>query len=88
MIAYEPVWAVGTGKVAEPAYVQDVHQKIRKWLSEEINESIGEKTRILYGGSVNDENCKNLIKKEDVDGFLIGGASLSEKFKNIAEIVN
>ncbi|KAJ3130161.1 triosephosphate isomerase [Nowakowskiella sp. JEL0407] len=77
VIAYEPVWAIGTGKVATPAQAQEVHAEIRKWLSEFVSPEVAESTRILYGGSVNAGNCKELAELgPDIDGFLVGGASL------------
>lgn len=76
VIAYEPVWAIGTGVVATPAQAQEVHAYVRKWLIDNIGESTATKLRILYGGSVNDGNCEELALQEDVDGFLVGGASL------------
>ena len=75
VIAYEPVWAIGTGKVASPVQVQDAHVLIRGMLSE-IHLDVGLETRILYGGSVNGGNCVELSLLDDVDGFLVGGASL------------
>lgn len=74
-IAYEPVWAIGTGKNAGPAEAQEVHQAIRGWL-EEAAPGLGTKLRILYGGSVKAENAKSLLSCPDVDGALIGNASL------------
>lgn len=74
-IAYEPVWAIGTGKNAGPAEAQEVHAAIRGWL-EEANAGLGGKLRILYGGSVKAENAKSLLTCPDVDGALIGNASL------------
>ncbi|XP_024364559.1 triosephosphate isomerase, chloroplastic-like [Physcomitrium patens] len=76
VIAYEPVWAIGTGKVATPEQAQEVHAAIRSWLSEKISLEVALATRIIYGGSVNRSNCAELAKKEDIDGFLVGGASL------------
>jgi triosephosphate isomerase len=85
VIAYEPIWAIGTGKVATTAQAQEVHAAIRKWLSETVGADVAEKTRILYGGSVNEKNCKELAKQVDIDGFLVGGASLKPAF---VEIIN
>jgi triosephosphate isomerase len=79
VIAYEPIWAIGTGKVATPEQVQDVHAAIREWLRENVSEEVSKATRIQYGGSVNDENCAELARYSDVDGFLVGGASLDPK---------
>jgi len=85
VIAYEPVWAIGTGKVASPEQAQEVHQQLRQWLVENVSAEVSKKTRILYGGSVNGKNCKQLAEKPDIDGFLVGGASLKPEF---VEIIN
>lgn len=74
VLAYEPVWAIGTGKVATIEQVDEIHTWIRGWLKKIGEET--ESTRIIYGGSVNEANCQDLIKVKDVDGFLVGGASL------------
>jgi len=76
IIAYEPVWAIGTGKVATPEQAQDVHAGVRKWMSENVSAVVASKVRIQYGGSVNAGNCDELAQKPDIDGFLVGGASL------------
>ena len=76
VIAYEPIWAIGTGKVATTEQAQEVHAAIRELLAKEVGEDVAEKTRVLYGGSVNEKNCKDLAKQKDIDGFLVGGASL------------
>lgn len=84
VIAYEPVWAIGTGVVATPDQAQEAHAFVRSWLTEKIGKETAESVRILYGGSVNDANCEELAKQEDVDGFLVGGASLKgESFVKI-----
>jgi triosephosphate isomerase len=85
VIAYEPVWAIGTGKVATPEQAQEVHAKIRKWLAANIGEKVAKSTRIIYGGSVNPSNCNILAKQPDVDGFLVGGASLKPDFLKIVD---
>lgn len=72
VIAYEPVWAIGTGKTATPEQAQEVHAAIRKMLPKEV----AEKTRILYGGSVKPANVKDIMAQPDIDGGLVGGASL------------
>ena len=72
VIAYEPVWAIGTGKTASPEQAQEVHANIRKLLPVDV----ADKVRILYGGSVKPENVKELMAKPDIDGGLVGGASL------------
>ena len=82
-IAYEPVWAIGTGKTATPKQAQEMHAYIRSLLPEDRRES----TRILYGGSMKAENAEELLKQPDIDGGLIGGASLKpEEFGKIVEI--
>jgi triosephosphate isomerase len=74
-IAYEPVWAIGTGKNASPEDAEQVHAAIRRWLAEK-SAALAERTRILYGGSVNPSNAESLLRMPNVDGLLIGGASL------------
>eukprot|EP01032_Pedospumella_encystans_P008787 gene8787-10396_t len=76
IIAYEPVWAIGTGKVATPAIAQDIHAYIRTWLHSHYGEDAASKVRILYGGSVTPESIRDLIRSPDIDGALVGGASL------------
>ncbi|XP_052184959.1 triosephosphate isomerase, cytosolic [Diospyros lotus] len=83
VIAYEPVWAIGTGKVATPAQAQEVHAGLRKWLHDKVSAEVAASTRIIYGGSVNGANCKELAGQPDVDGFLVGGASLKPEFIDI-----
>jgi triosephosphate isomerase len=75
VVAYEPVWAIGTGKVATPAQAQEVHDAIRKRLAA-LSPELAEKTRILYGGSVKADNAKELLGCPDIDGALVGGAAL------------
>lgn len=83
VVAYEPVWAIGTGKVATPEQAQEVHDNVRGWMSESIGAEIGQLVRIIYGGSVNAKNCADLAGKPDIDGFLVGGASLKPEFIDI-----
>eukprot|EP00252_Welwitschia_mirabilis_P014573 TRINITY_DN31_c0_g1_i3.p1 TRINITY_DN31_c0_g1~~TRINITY_DN31_c0_g1_i3.p1 ORF type:complete len:256 (-),score=59.07 TRINITY_DN31_c0_g1_i3:348-1115(-) len=83
VIAYEPVWAIGTGKVATPAQAQEVHHELRNWLKANVSPEVAESTRIIYGGSVNAANCVELAAQPDVDGFLVGGASLKAEFVDI-----
>eukprot|EP00043_Microstomoeca_roanoka_P020961 m.254612 g.254612 ORF g.254612 m.254612 type:complete len:250 (+) comp18274_c0_seq1:239-988(+) len=85
VIAYEPVWAIGTGKTATPEQAQQVHAQIRSWLSSNVGDDVASSMRIVYGGSVKPENSAELAKKQDVDGFLVGGASLKPDF---VEIIN
>jgi triosephosphate isomerase (TIM) len=86
IIAYEPVWAIGTGKTATPEQAQEMHGFIRQKLAETHSKETAEATRILYGGSVKPENIKILITQADVDGALVGGASLEAE--SFARIVN
>ena len=83
VLAYEPVWAIGTGKVASKEQAQEVHAELRKWLATNVSEEVANSTRILYGGSVNGANCKDLASQPDIDGFLVGGASLKPEFITI-----
>lgn len=106
MIAYEPVWAIGTGKVATSAQAQEAHANIRSFLGKAVSAAVAESTRIIYGGSVTASNCKELGESQllsknarsadwsanvsfpaatqpDVDGFLVGGASLKPEFVDI-----
>lgn len=85
VLAYEPVWAIGTGKTASPEQAQEVHAQLRQWLSKNVSPDVATKVRIQYGGSVTAANCRELAKKPDVDGFLVGGASLKPEF---VEIIN
>ncbi|THG12959.1 hypothetical protein TEA_014582 [Camellia sinensis var. sinensis] len=87
VLAYEPVWAIGTGKVASPAQAQEVHAELRKWLQANTSPKVAATTRIIYGGSVSGANCKELEAKPDVDGFLVGGASLKPEFIDITKAV-
>jgi len=79
VIAYEPVWAIGTGNVCSPDIAQEVCSFIRRWLKDTVDEKTSETTRVIYGGSVKPKNAKELIAQPDVDGFLVGGASLKPK---------
>ena len=76
VIAYEPIWAIGTGKTATPEQAEDVHKFIRQKLSEKYDHELSEKVRIQYGGSIKPNNAEELFQKENVDGGLVGGASL------------
>lgn len=77
VLAYEPVWAIGTGETASPEQAQDMHAFIRKTLADKYGENIADNVSILYGGSVKPNNAKEIFSKPDVDGGLIGGASLN-----------
>lgn len=88
IVAYEPVWAIGTGKTASPEQAQDVHQFIRSWVAEQ-NKEDAQRLPILYGGSVNENNASSLFTMPDVDGGLVGGASLNAKqFLEIVKCIN
>lgn len=81
VLAYEPVWAIGTGKAATLAQIQEVHSHIRSWLYQNFKSTIADSIRIMYGGSVNLENVKDFMALPDIDGVLVGGASLDpQKF--------
>jgi len=77
IIAYEPVWAIGTGRTASPEQVEEVHHFIRSWLTSCYHQQTADAMRILYGGSVNPDNCRRLLALPNVDGALVGGASLN-----------
>lgn len=79
VIAYEPVWAIGTGKNATPKQAEEVHKFIRDLLSKMYDKTIAENTRILYGGSMKPKNAKELLSMQDINGGLVGGASLDAK---------
>lgn len=76
VLAYEPVWAIGTGRTATPEQAQEVHRFIRGWIAENFGADTAGLIRILYGGSVKPDNIKELMQKPDIDGALVGGASL------------
>jgi triosephosphate isomerase len=76
VLAYEPVWAIGTGRTASPAQAEEVHAFLRSLLAELFDQAAADKTRILYGGSVKPENTEDLMREPNIDGALIGGASL------------
>lgn len=75
-LAYEPVWAIGTGHTATPDQAESAHSHLRKWLADRYNSDAAEATRLLYGGSVKPENAPSLLEQPNVDGALVGGASL------------
>jgi len=76
IIAYEPIWAIGTGRTATPAQAQEAHKFIREFIEHSFNKATSKKIRIQYGGSVKPDNIAKLMAQEDVDGALVGGASL------------
>ena len=84
ILAYEPVWAIGTGRTASPEQAQEVHIFIRNWVKEAFGKDSSDQVRILYGGSVKADNITSLMSKPDIDGALVGGASLKpESFMGI-----
>lgn len=86
ILAYEPVWAIGTGETASPEQAQEMHKHVRELLNKNVGKEVAENTSILYGGSVKPNNAREIFAKEDVDGGLIGGASLNAV--DFVEIVN
>jgi len=88
VIAYEPVWAIGTGVTATPEDAQATHAGIRKLIAEKASPAVAEAIRIQYGGSANAANAPDLSKQPDVDGFLVGGASLKPEFKDIVAAIS
>ncbi len=86
IVAYEPVWAIGTGRTATPEQAQEMHAFIRRVFAERHSEAAADAIRVLYGGSVKPDNIAGLMKQSDIDGALVGGASL--KAESFAEIVN
>jgi triosephosphate isomerase len=86
IIAYEPVWAIGTGKTATPEQAQEVHQKIRQLIAEQFTANIAENLIIQYGGSVKPDNAQLLLGQKDIDGALVGGACLTAD--SFSEIIN
>ena len=86
ILAYEPVWAIGTGETASPEQAQEMHKHIRSLLEKNVGKEVADNTSILYGGSVKPNNAREIFAKEDVDGGLIGGASLNAV--DFVEIVN
>ncbi|KAJ4463036.1 Triosephosphate isomerase [Paratrimastix pyriformis] len=85
VVAYEPVWAIGTGLVATPAQAQETHAALRGWFREHVSAEVANTIRIVYGGSVSGANSAELARCPDVDGFLVGGASLKPEFAAICQ---
>jgi triosephosphate isomerase len=84
ILAYEPVWAIGTGRTATNAQAQEVHQYVRQWIAQNFTAGTANQVRILYGGSVKPDNISDLMAQPDIDGALVGGASLeADSFKRI-----
>lgn len=79
IIAYEPVWAIGTGKTATPEQAEEIHKFIRDWIQEKYSLDLSEEVRIIYGGSVKASNAKELMSQKNIDGALVGGASLESQ---------
>lgn len=86
VLAYEPVWAIGTGETASPEQAQEMHQYIREQIAHQYDQEVANNVSILYGGSVKPENAKEIFSKPDVDGGLIGGAAL--KVEDFTAIIN
>jgi len=86
IVAYEPVWAIGTGKTATPEQAEEVHAAIRTWIASMFSEDVSQSIVLLYGGSVKPESIAELLKKPNIDGGLVGGASLkSDLFSAIVQ---
>lgn len=83
VIAYEPVWAIGTGLTATPDQAQDIQRQLREWLAAHVSSDVADSVRIIYGGSVTASNAHELASQPDIDGFLVGGASLKSDFLTI-----
>jgi triosephosphate isomerase len=88
VIAYEPVWAIGTGKTATPELAEEACACIRAWLKDNVSDEVAHSVRIQYGGSVTAKTAPDLIKQPNIDGFLVGGASLKPEFSEIIDAVN
>ena len=87
-LAYEPVWAIGTGKTATPEIAQECCHFMRNYIKENVSEEVANALRIQYGGSVNGKTAAGLIAQPDLDGFLVGGASLKAEFNDIITAAN
>ena len=87
VIAYEPVWSIGTGVTASPEQAQETHAGIRKWIADNVSKDVAEGIRIQYGGSANAANAPDLSACPDIDGFLVGGASMKAEFVDIVAAI-
>jgi len=87
VIAYEPVWAIGTGVTASPEQAQETHKAIRGWIAANVDQKTADEIRIQYGGSANAKNAPELSAMPDIDGFLVGGASLKPEFAEIVAAI-
>ena len=85
-VAYEPVWAIGTGLTATPEMAQETHANIRAWVAENVGQDVADAVPIQYGGSMKGANVADLLAQADIDGGLIGGASLTMDFFNVLEV--
>ena len=87
-VSDEPVWAIGTGVTASPEQAQETHAAIRKWIAAECGAAVADGIRIQYGGSANAKNAPELSACPDIDGFLVGGASLKPEFVEIVAAIS
>lgn len=85
--SYYYVIKIGTGKVATPEQAEETHKQIREWIALNVSDAVAEEIRIVYGGSVKANNCKSLIQCPNIDGFLVGGASLLPEFVDIIKVI-
>ncbi|XP_035768895.1 triosephosphate isomerase B-like [Neolamprologus brichardi] len=83
VLAYEAGWAIGTGNAASPQHVQQIHAKLREWLKNNVSEAVANSVRIIYGGSVRGDTCRELAAQKDIDGFIVGKGSLKPEFIDI-----
>merc|ERR1711871_1766806 len=88
VIAYEPVWSIGTGVTASPEQAQETHAGVRKWIADNVSKEVAEGIRIQYGGSANAANAPALSACPDIDGFLVGGASMKPEFADIVAAIS
>jgi triosephosphate isomerase len=88
ILVYEPIWTVKTGKIATPEQIQESHLIVRKWVKKNISEEIASAIQILYGGSITEKNCDDVIAMPDIDGFLIGSTSIKKGFRFVVEQIS